>query len=90
MTKQHYVKNKIIINGELQVSKNIEDMADDLIKMNVVKGDLIRFEPFTENDGDYSEPFHGTEFTVEKVVKVLKKTWNSSHFNAIEIYLTNK
>ena len=87
MSEQHYIPSKIFINDELQSHKYIEDMADELLKMNISKGDSARFEPFTENKGDYTEHFHNKDYEVAKVVKALKKTWNSGHFKAVEIYL---
>ena len=88
MEEQHKIQNKIIINGEIQTHKNMNSMSAELVKMHVVKGDLVRFYPFTENKGNWKEEFHEVDFEVEKVVKVLKDTWNSRYYSGVEIYLT--
>ena len=78
---------KITINNELYEKKDANKMAKTLLLMNVTRGDFVRFEPFTENKGGYSDSMHFKEYEVSKVVKAVKKTWNGCFLSAIEIYL---
>jgi hypothetical protein len=84
---EHKIKNKLFINNIIIEDDGTQEMCDTLLKMGISSGDLTRLEPFTENKGNYTKPYHNIEFTVIKVVKVAKKTYNSCFYNAVEIYL---
>lgn len=90
--EKHNLKHKIFIDNKLVDNRkgNVQAICGGLLELSVSSGDTIRLEPFTENKGDYTDYYHGHEYTVVKVVKVVKETWNSSVYHSIEVYLKSE
>ena len=86
------LKNKIFINDIEKGSnwpRHIDSVCEGLISMSLSKGDHIRLEPFTENGESNCkvDEFYYSNYIVDKMCKVVKKTWNGECYTAIEIYL---
>ena len=89
---EHEIKSKLFIHDEIVQGEEIQGLCDALLSMGLATGECVRLEPFTENEHDeVSVASHeNVEFTVIKIVKVLKKTWGGAFYKAIEIHLEDK
>jgi hypothetical protein len=72
--------------------EELQCLCGALLSMGIATGECVRLESFAENehDEDSVASHENVEFTVIKIVKVLKKTWNEEFYKAIEIHLEEK
>lgn len=88
---EHELNNKLFINGSIENGEHVHGICNALLKMGITKGDLTRIEPFTEGQekekDSFIKPYHGIEYTVIKVIKVTKQTWNYCFYSSVEIFL---
>jgi len=79
--------NKVLIDNDVILETSEYSLCNNLLDMNVAKGDTIYLEPFTENDGNYTEYYHCKHLEVSKVIKILKRTWNNQYIKSLEVHL---